>query len=179
MTANGNVGLRRVPTANNLEVEGNASKATARSWLANSDMRIRTEISDIDDALATIRKLHPVGFKYADWYMAKHPSIKDRVYYNFIVQEYREVFPDSLQDDGTGLLQMDSHNTIPYLVRAAQELSQQNEKLNEAVKEQQTEIERLKLAKESEEVVQTMRVIEAENKTMREEIKALLQSVQH
>src|SRR5208337_3147696 len=110
----------------NLEVEGTASKTTAGSWLANSDMRIKTEISDIDDALATIRKLHPVRFRYTDSYKAKHPSIKDHPYYNFIAQEYREVFPDSVQDDGEGLLQMDSHNVTPYLVQA--------------IKEQQTQI---------------------------------------
>ena len=136
----GRVGLGRTPTANNLEVEGNASKATAGSWLANSDMRIKTEISDIDDALATIRKLHPVRFRYTDSYKAKHPSIKNHPYYNFIAQEYREVFPDSVQDDGEGLLQMDSHNTIPYLVRAMQQLSERDERNNVTIKEQQTQI---------------------------------------
>ncbi len=139
----GRVGLGRTPTANHLEVEGTASKTTAGSWLANSDMRIKTDIEDIDDALATIRKLHPVRFRYTDSYKAKHPSIKNHPYYNFIAQEYREVFPDSVQDDGEGLLQMDSYNTTPYLVRAVQELSKQNETLTERDSEQQKTIERL------------------------------------
>src|SRR5208337_4523563 len=124
----------------NLEVEGTASKTTAGSWLANSDVRIKTDVEDIDDALATIRKLHPVRFRYTDSYKVKHPSIKDHPYYNFIAQEYREIFPDSVQDDGEGLLQMDSYNTTPYLVRAVQELSKQNDTLTE---ESQTAIKQL------------------------------------
>ena len=127
ITDSGNVGIGRIPTANQLEVEGKASKTTAGGWLANSDRKIKTDVEDIDDAVATIRKLHPVRFRYADWYKAKHPSIKDHPYYNFIAQEYREVFPDSVQDDGEGLLQMDSHNVTPYLVAAVQKLIAENE----------------------------------------------------
>ena len=161
MTANGNVGLSRVPTTNNLEVEGNASKATAGSWLANSDMRIKTDIQDIDDALATIRKLHPVRFRYTDEYRRKHPSIKDHAYYNFIAQEYREVFPDSVQDDGTGLLQVDTYNATPYLVKAVQEQQKTIEQLHEQYK---AEIEQLETENKS---------IVEENKAMREEIKTI------
>ena len=131
----GRVGLGRTPTANNLEVEGTASKTTAGSWLANSDMRIKTDIEDIDDALATIRKLHPVRFRYTDSYKAKHPSIKNHPYYNFIAQEYREVFPDSVQDDGGGLLQMDSYNVTPYLVQAMKEQQKTIERLQERIDE--------------------------------------------
>src|SRR5882724_2774328 len=36
----GNVGIGRTPTVNTLEISGNASKAVAGSWLANSDGRI-------------------------------------------------------------------------------------------------------------------------------------------
>jgi hypothetical protein len=60
--------------------------------------------------LATIRKLHLLRFRYTDEYRRKHPSIKDHSYYNFIAQ---------------GLLQIDGHNTAPYLIRAVQELTEQ------------------------------------------------------
>ena len=164
----GRVGLGRTPSANNLEVEGTASKTTAGSWLANSDMRIKTEVSDIDDALATIRKLHPVRFRYTDSYKAKHPSIKNHPYYNFIAQEYREVFPDSVQDDGEGLLQMDSYNTTPYLVRAVQELSKQNEALAERDSElaEQNQTAVIQLTERDTELAE-------QNEALREEVRLL------
>ena len=41
-----------------------------------------------------------------DEYRIKHPSIEEsRYYYNFIAQEFQEVFPDSVKDDMEGYLQ--------------------------------------------------------------------------
>jgi hypothetical protein len=56
--------------------------------------------------------------------MEAHPSLENRYYYNFIAQEFQEVFPDSVQDSGeNGILQLDSYNVRPYLVAAMQELN--------------------------------------------------------
>ena len=118
-------------------MSGHASKTLAGDWLANSDASIKTDIHDIEDALETISRLRPVRFRYTDAYRAQHPCIEDRPYYNFIAQEFREVFPGSVQDDGTGLLQLDAYNVRPYLVRAVQELSAAVQELsaeNEALK---------------------------------------------
>ena len=119
----GRVGIGRTPLANVLEVEGDASKTTVGDWLANSDRRLKEDIQEIENGLATINKLRPVQFRYNEIFKAKHPSTKDRVYYNFIAQEYQEIFPESVQDDGEGYLQVDTYNTRPYLVKAVQELS--------------------------------------------------------
>jgi len=127
---NGNVGIGRSPAANKLEVEGNASKTAAGDWLANSDIRIKTDVLGLDNALDIIDSLRPVKFKYIDEYMDEHPSLEDRYYYNFIAQEFQEVFPDSVQDSGeNGILQMDSYNVRPYLVAAMQELNTKVETL--------------------------------------------------
>ncbi|NCA81601.1 MAG: hypothetical protein EOM72_02475 [Opitutae bacterium] len=119
----GRVGVGRTPTANALEVEGNASKTAAGDWLAHSDARIKTDVRTIEGALETLAKLRPVAFRYTAEHRAKHPSIEDRDYNNFIAQEYREVFPDAVKEDGEGLLMLDPYDTQPYLVRAAQELA--------------------------------------------------------
>ncbi|MFC1475969.1 tail fiber domain-containing protein, partial [Candidatus Zixiibacteriota bacterium] len=66
----GKVGIGRSPTANALEVEGNASKTTAGSWLANSDMRIKTDVQPLSDALTIIEQLRPVQFMYTEDYRA-------------------------------------------------------------------------------------------------------------
>lgn len=119
----GLVGVGRTPTTNPLEVEGDASKTVAGNWLANSDVRIKTDVRPLENALDTLAKLRPVAFRYTAEHRAKHPSIEDRDYNNFIAQEYREVFPDAVQEDGEGLLMVDTYDVQPYLVRAAQELA--------------------------------------------------------
>jgi hypothetical protein len=116
------VGIGRTAMANELEVEGTASKTTAGDWLANSDARIKTDIQPIRGALDVIDALRPVSFQYSDEYRQQHPSVEDRRYCNFVAQEFQEVFPESVKDDGTGLLQVDTHNVRPYLVAAVQEL---------------------------------------------------------
>lgn len=136
-TLSGGVGIARTPTGNKLEVEGNASKTTAGSWLANSDASIKTNVRTLGNALAVIGKLRPVAFRYTEQYQAKHPSIKDQDYYNYIAQEFREVFPDSVRDSGEdGLLQMDEYPAGVYAVAAIQEL-------HAAVKDQTCQIDDL------------------------------------
>jgi len=120
----GNVGIGRIPAANDLEVEGTASKAVAGEWLANSDIRIKKDITDLDNALGIINSLRPIKFHYTDEYKQKHPSIEDKYYYNFIAQEFQNVFPGSVKDSGEeGYLQMDTYNVRLYLVSAIQELT--------------------------------------------------------
>lgn len=138
----GNVGISRTPTTNDLEVAGNASKATSGNWLANSDRRIKTEILDIDNSFETMLKLHPVKFKYTEEWKKKNPSINDVFYYNFIAQEFQEIFPQSVQGSGEYLdgdskeiLQIDTYNAQIVTIKAVQELIKENQQLKEKVKE--------------------------------------------
>ena len=143
----GRTGLGRTPTANKLEVNGTASKAAAGSWLANSDRRIKTEVKDIDKAIETINKIRPITYKYTEEWLKKNPDIEDKLYYNFIAQEFQEVFPESVQGSGEFLegdkeevLQMDSYNALIVSIKAIQEQQKQIEKLK-------AEIEALKKTK--------------------------------
>jgi hypothetical protein len=124
-TIAGSLGLGRQPATNKLEVEGTASKTAAGDWLANSDARIKTGVRDLDHPLAVIDRLRPVRFRYTDAYRVAHPSIRDVEYYNYIAQEFREVFPDFVYDSGEdGLLQIDGYPASVYAVGAIQELHQ-------------------------------------------------------
>jgi hypothetical protein len=141
---NGEVGVKRIPVTNALEVSGNASKTTAGDWLANSDRRIKRDIQEIQNSFVTILKLHPVKFKYTDEYKKTHSEIEDKYYYNFVAQEFMEVFPESVKGSGEYLgeetneiLQLDSYNAQIIAIKALQELIKQNE-------EQQNMIEELK-----------------------------------
>jgi len=134
----GNVGIGMTPTTNRLEVNGNASKSTAGDWLANSDASIKTQVRTVTDALAMIARLRPVAFRYTEDYKARHPSVKDQDYFNYVAQEFREVFPEWVQDSGEdGLLQMDAYPASVYAVAAIQEL-------DGIVREKDCEIEELR-----------------------------------
>lgn len=148
---NGNVGIGRIPTDNALEVEGDASKTTASGWTANSDRRIKTDVLDIENSFDILRKLRPVKFKYTAEWRERHPSIKDRYYYNFIAQEYAEVFPESVKSSGETLpgtseevLQIDTYNAQITTIKAVQELIEKVEKLeaeNEKLKADNNQLE--------------------------------------
>ncbi len=143
IATSGEIGVGRAPTANAFEVEGAASKTAAGDWLANSDRRLKTDVQEIDNALATVRKLRPVKFRYSEEFQEGHPSVGNRVYYNFIAQEYQEIFPESVQDDGTGYLQVETYSVRPHLVGAVQELDAQIQSMtleNEALKRQNDEL---------------------------------------
>ena len=130
------VGISRPPTANTLEVEGNASKTVGGGWMSNSDRRLKTDIQDLHGALDVIDRLRPVKFRYTKEFFKKHPGTRDVCYYNYVAQEYQEVFPDSVQDDGEGFLQLDTHNAEVYSVAAIQEL-------HRALKQKDAQIARL------------------------------------
>lgn len=132
-----NMGVRRVPATNAFEVNGNASKSTAGSWLANSDARIKQDIQPISGALDTLARLNPVTFRYTDTYRAEHEGITDQRYYNVIAQEFAEVFPDAVQGSGEYLdgaaktadneiLQVDTYPALITTVAAVQELAAEN-----------------------------------------------------
>jgi hypothetical protein len=121
-------------------------KAVAGNWLANSDKRIKTDITDIDNSFELMLKLHPVKFKYTKEWMEKNPSIENKFYYNFIAQEFQTVFPESVKGSGEFLpgdpkeiLQLDSYNAQIVTIKAVQELIIKNQ-------EQQKQIEELKAA---------------------------------
>jgi hypothetical protein len=141
----------RNPVTNALEVLGNASKTTAGSWLANSDVRIKTDITEVEDAIGTVKKLHPVKFKYSNEWREKYPSIDDKTYYNFLAQEYQQVFPESVQGSGEyidgdkdEILQLDSYSAQIVAIKAVQELILKNEEQEKLINQLLKEVDILK-----------------------------------
>ena len=132
----GHTAFGKLPGTNRIEVNGNASKSTAGDWLANSDRRIKTDIQDIDNSFELMRQLRPVKFKYSDEWKQRNPSIKDQYYYNFIAQEYQEVFPEAvkgsgeyLENDREEILQIDTYNAQVVTIAAVKELIEENKQL--------------------------------------------------
>jgi hypothetical protein len=148
---NGWTGIGRTPSANNLEVEGTASKTAAGGFIANSDRRIKTDIREIDNSFDLMKRLHPVKFKYTDEWKKKHPSIKDQYYYNFIAQEFQQVFPEAAQSseeyldgDKQSILQIDTYHAQITTIKAVQELIlkvEELEKQNAKLKTEKGQLE--------------------------------------
>jgi hypothetical protein len=138
----GRLGIGRIPVLNALEVDGDASKSTAGSWLANSDRRIKTEIESITGALDKLNQVRLVDFRYTDDYLAAHPGIEDRRYPNVIAQEFQKVFPDDVKGsgetlpDGSEILQVDTYPLTIYSAAAVQELHRENLQLKQKLAEQ-------------------------------------------
>lgn len=129
-----------------LNVEGNAVKSTAGSWKANSDGRIKQDITPVEHALDTLAKLRPVTFRYSDAYRGEHKGIADQRYYNVIAQEFAQVFPDAVQGSGEYLpgaaktaaneiLQVDTYPALITTVAAVQELAAENAALKAQLKQ--------------------------------------------
>lgn len=144
LALNGRVGVRRAPSAGYaLEVEGEAFKTSGTgSWAVTSDVRVKREIEEIYDAAEVMMKLRPVRFRYTEEYLADHPGVEDKVYVNFIAQEYREVFPESVRassdnslPEGESILVMDSYNAQIYSIKAVQDLILENQKQKEQIEE--------------------------------------------
>jgi 3-polyprenyl-4-hydroxybenzoate decarboxylase len=135
----GKVGIKRTPAVNSLEVEGNASKTTAGSWLSNSDRRIKTEIQSITGALEKLDQVRLVDFRYTDEYRAVHPEIENRRYPNVIAQEFQKVFPEDVKGsgqrlpDGSEILQVDTYPLTIYSAAAIQELHRENQQQREKI----------------------------------------------
>jgi hypothetical protein len=134
------------PTANALEVEGNASKTVAGSWLANSDARIKTDVRTVTGALHKLSEVRPVEFRYTPD-RAQHPSIEDRTYLNVIAQEFQKVFPEDVRSSGEKLADGDvilQVNTYPLMIYSAAAIQELNQKFTEELKRRDAENAELK-----------------------------------
>jgi len=165
-SGSGRVGLGRFATANKLEVEGDASKTTAGSWLANSDRRIKRDIRSLTNAIETLARVRPVSFRYTEAYRTAHPGIADRDYVNVVAQEFEHVFPDYVKSGGESspegggeeIRQVDTYPLLIYGTAAIQELNQ-------------------KLEHRSQEAEGRIQKLEAENAELKARLKRLEQLV--
>ncbi|WP_426431618.1 tail fiber domain-containing protein [Winogradskyella sp. HB-48] len=129
VTGDGNVGIRRTPTTNELEVNGTASKATAGAWLANSDRRLKKNINTIDSELALNKLLNLRGVTY-EWNDNQTGTERPKeLQYGFIAQELMEVFPEKVTKDNLGFYQTSYGDYDAVFVQAIKELNKKIESL--------------------------------------------------
>ena len=151
----GLVGIGRVPVSRQLEVQGDLfvdgdgfKSAPGTLWTVTSDRRLKTDIFGLTNALDRIRQLRPVRYRYSPQYVADNPGVEDRIYYNYIAQEFREVFPNHVMEGANGFLRVDASPTLPFLVKGMQELLDVVERQEGAISALRAEIAALR-ARES------------------------------
>ncbi|MEZ4959362.1 MAG: tail fiber domain-containing protein [Saprospiraceae bacterium] len=99
------VGIRRTPLTNALEVEGEASKSSAGNWLANSDARLKKNITPLNSWEMLEKLLALQGITY-EWDDDKTGSKRpEGIQYGFTAQNIQEVFPTLVEKDKLGFLQ--------------------------------------------------------------------------
>jgi hypothetical protein len=102
---------------------GGTVYATSTTITAISDQRLKENIRDLDEGLATVMALKPRKF---DWKEGKGANIKNAR--GFIAQEFETVLPDMIDEwkdpapEGEEPYKAINANLIPTLVKAIQEL---------------------------------------------------------
>lgn len=128
----GNVGIGTTSPGAQLDLStDSARKLTTTTWSTGSDIRFKTDVQSITDGLATIEKMRPVKYRYNADFLSAHPSVKDTDYYNFIAQEYQQVFPDSVTETDDRLY-LNPQNMIPYAIAGIKELDQRTKGIGTA-----------------------------------------------
>ena len=101
---------------------GGTVYATSTTITAISDQRLKENIRDLDEGLATVMALKPRKF---DWKAGKGADIKNAR--GFIAQEFEQVLPDMIEEwrdpapEGEEPYKAINANLIPTLVKALQE----------------------------------------------------------
>lgn len=128
---NGRMGIQRDATTNALEVNGNASKSAAGSWLGNSDARLKKDIYPIQSALNKLLQLNGITYQWNDDKTGN--TRPDGIQMGFTAQNIQQVFPENVSTDAQGYLQTAYGTYDALLVEAIRELLQKVEALEKKI----------------------------------------------
>ncbi len=137
----GKVGIGRTPVTHLLEVNGDASKATAGGWLANSDARLKKNIEalDAEEMLNQLLALQGIRYEWND-----DQTGNDRpegIQYGFTAQNIQEVFPSLVSEDNLGYLQTAYGTYDAMTVEALRALNEEIESLATENKRLETQLQ--------------------------------------
>ncbi|MEO8146501.1 MAG: tail fiber domain-containing protein [Bacteroidia bacterium] len=105
---------------------GNAAKPGGGSWAATSDARLKQQIQNYDDGLASVLKINPVTYHYNQ--LSGYDSKPQ--YVGVLAQQLKEVAPymvGTFTKDGTEYYNVDNSALTYMLVNAVKELSAKND----------------------------------------------------
>ena len=143
LTAAGRFGIGIDPVTNLLEVDGNASKTTAGNWLANSDARLKKNITPLSSQEMLNKLLALQGVTY-EWDDNKTGTQRpEGIQYGFTAQNIQEVFPSLVTADNQGYLQTPYGTYDAMTVEAIRALNEKIEQLEEGTAKLQSKAQSL------------------------------------
>ena len=123
------------PIPQTFSVNGDASKAVAGAWLANSDARLKTDIEYMNSEEMLDQVLRMKGATYL-WNDDKTGTRRPTgTQYGFIAQDLQKVWPEKVSKDGQGYLMAAYGDYDPMFVEAIKALHAKIEILEAEVKQ--------------------------------------------
>lgn len=127
--ATGNIGVNILEPASKFHVNGDA---LANAWNLSSDVRLKTNISNLSNSLYKISQVRGVAFDWRDQDLKTHQP----QHLGVIAQEVESVFPQVVTTNKDGFMSVDYSKLVAPLIEAVKELS-------ERLEEQERQIEDL------------------------------------
>jgi hypothetical protein len=129
--------------ANNTAFIGGTSGAyngnNTTTWVTTSDKRIKKNIRDNSEGLNKIKSIKVKNFEYKKLSeieeIAKSSFVdKEGVQLGVIAQEFKEILPDCVSENESGILSVNTDSLVWYLINAVKELTERLEKLESKIK---------------------------------------------
>ena len=97
-----------------------------------SDINLKTNVNEIEDALTKTMSLQGVSF---EWDIANNPgrNLSEGTNLGLVAQEVQPIFPEVVSSDENGILYIDYSSLIPVLIESVKELKYINDSLSESV----------------------------------------------
>ncbi len=119
IAASGNVGIGTNAPSFLLHVDGSAGKPGGGSWSVASDARLKTNVAELDGALAKLLELRGVTYQYKDP-AAIHELEGEQT--GFLAQEVERVFPEWVETGADGYKRLSIRGFEALTVEALREL---------------------------------------------------------
>jgi hypothetical protein len=116
-----------------------------------SDARLKTDVQPLEYGLETVKQLRPVRFHWTDQPLevsVRHldgfneprvvnprETLGSQEEVGLIAQEVQQLVPEIVTDDATGLKKVSYDKLVPVLIKAVQQLSEENEQLKSDLRE--------------------------------------------
>ncbi len=111
----------------------------AKSFRVASDIRYKTEISELENSLDKILSIDGVSFFWQDANGLKSTT-ETTPTSGFIAQDIEKVIPNLVYSDSTGYKTMDYIGLLPYVVESIKELNQKVETQEEYIQELEAQV---------------------------------------
>ncbi len=117
-------------------------KSTSQSYAELSDINMKTDIVNIEDALAKTMTLQGVSFS---WDTINNPNrnLSEGTHLGLIAQEVQPVFPEVVSTDANGYLYIDYSSLVPVLIESVKDLKYINDSLNQKLNDLETRLDNI------------------------------------